>query len=181
MADKEKKTRGRRRFLDDYRPVGGKFVYVGAYYCFNGDSAVHRRFGRVTVACALAAVAVAVAVGCMRQGGFDRPYVLLPYVASLIAGAFAVYDAVRLANAGEKLNREQYETGAKRLPGAALAQGIALALAALGQAGYLIFDRAGLRLPNDVLGLVGLLAAAAAAVVLYKTARAAAWTEKPQA
>ena len=45
MAEKNKKKKGRRAYLDDFQTtVSGEMIYCGAYYGFQGGDRARRRF-----------------------------------------------------------------------------------------------------------------------------------------
>lgn len=181
MADNNKsRSRGRRRFLDDYQKVGDEYVYVGDYFVFSGTAAEKKRFHTLTITQSVVCMAIFIALGFFATGGMRRYYVLLPYTAAICAAAFCIFDSIKICVAGDEINREQYERGANRLPKAAIVLAAASCVCALGEVVYLLFDRLNFMLRNDIFFLVDVLLASAIAILLARETHKSKWEKKSE-
>ena len=100
MADRKKK----RAYLDDFeKDLNGNYQYRGAHYHYKGTKSRGRALAGLWVLCGGGA-ALVVAAGLVPGATAYAPFwLLLPYMASLLAAVYAVYLLVRLTAAGEPL------------------------------------------------------------------------------
>lgn len=171
---------GRRRYIDDYKLVGKELIYYGSWYILEGDARDRRRYNVTMTLCACAAAVSAAVPGFTHIRGMYTPYVLIPYVVWLMAAVLCVVDAVKVWNAGERLNREQFERGAKRNRHGALVLLCAAAAAVLGQTAFLLFLDGGGSLAGELLFEFCAAVGAAAGFVMFRTAKNASWKIKKQ-
>ncbi len=169
------KKRGRRKYLDDYKLVGKSFVYTGDWFVFNGTDKQLRRYNMGMTALSVLGFACMLAIGFLPVRSLYRFYVLLPYVLSLMISVMCLIDAVKVWNAGGRLNRKQYERGAKRIEKTSLALFAAATLAVLGEAGYLIFVGRQQGLLSELSFLAGALICAVSSFLMHRLARSAGW------
>lgn len=169
---------GRKRYVDDYKLVGKALVYYGDWYVLDGSAKDRRRYNLTMTALACVAVLSAFAPGFTHIRGMFRPYVIIPYVVWAISAVMCVIDAVKVWNAGEKLNREQYDLGAKRIKYSALVLLCAGAASLLGQAVYLVFFDGGGSLGGELLFELCAAIGAGAGYAMFRTAKTAVWKIK---
>ena len=100
MADRKKK----RAYLDDFeKDLNGNYQYRGAHYHYKGTKSRGRALAGLWVLCGGGA-ALVVAAGLVPGATAYAPFwLLLPYMAGLLAAVYAVYLLVRLTAAGEPL------------------------------------------------------------------------------
>lgn len=169
------KKRGRRKYIEDYKLVGKELVYTGDWYVFTGTAAGLRRHNYITAGLSVCCFAVLLMIGFLHMSGIYRFYVLAPYVLSLMLSVVCVIDAFKLWNAGEKLNREQYERGAVRIVRASVILAVTSAVSTLGEAAFLIFVGVYLDLRSELTFLIGAAAVTAAAVLMHFQTRRIEW------
>ena len=114
MADRKKK----RAYLDDFeKDLNGNYQYRGAHYHYKGTKSRGRALAGLWVLCGGGA-ALVVAAGLVPGATAYAPFwLLLPYMASLLAAGYAVYLLVRLTAAGEPLRAYIHEQTVLKLPG----------------------------------------------------------------
>lgn len=169
------KKHGRRKYIEDYKLVGKELVYTGDWFVFTGTSADLNRHNYIMTGLSVCSFAVLLMIGFLRMSGIYKVYVLAPYVLSLMISALCVIDSFKIWNAGDRLNREQYERGASRIVKTSLILAAASAVATLGEAAFLIFVRVYLDLRSELTFLIGAAAVTAAAVLMYFQTRRAEW------
>lgn len=176
MAEKKR----RRGYLADFRQtVGGEYIYTGASWRpEGGEKALRALRPRLGAAAGLAAAALFAAGFLPAPGSTDRFYVILPYLAALTAAFVCAWKSIRLLTGGAALRAYVYEATVPKLPGWALAGAIACGVTLLAETVHLCvrgFDgRAA-----AALGLLALLAAAAAGFLLLRRAlRQIRWKEE---
>ena len=106
MADRKKK----RAYLDDFeKDLNGNYQYRGAHYHYKGTKSRGRALAWLWVLCGGGA-ALVVAAGLVPGATAYAPvWLLLPYMAGLLAAGYAVYLLVRLTAAGEPLRAYIHE------------------------------------------------------------------------
>lgn len=169
------KKRGRRKYIEDYKLVGKELVYTGDWFVFTGTAAELKRHNYIMAGLSVCSFAVLLMIGFLRMNGIYRVYVLAPYVLSLIISAMCVIDSFKIWNAGDRLNREQYERGANRIVKTTVILAAAAAVATLGEAAFLIFVGVYLDLMSELAFLIGAAAVTAAAVLMHFQTRRAEW------
>ena len=114
MADRKKK----RAYLDDFeKDLNGNYQYRGAHYHYKGTKSRGRALAGLWVLCGGGA-ALVVAAGLVPGATAYAPFwLLLPYMAGLLAAVYAVYLLVRLTAAGEPLRAYIHEQTVLKLPG----------------------------------------------------------------
>ena len=120
MADRKKK----RAYLDDFeKDLNGNYQYRGAHYHYKGTKSRGRALAGLWVLCGGGA-ALVVAAGLVPGATAYAPFwLLLPYMAGLLAAVYAVYLLVRLTAAGEPLRAYIHEQTVLKLPGSCTAGG----------------------------------------------------------
>ena len=157
MADRKKK----RAYLDDFeKDLNGNYQYRGAHYRYADEQPRGKALARLWVLCGGGA-ALVVAAGLVPGATAYAPFwLLLPYMAGLLAAVYAVYLLVRLTAGGNPLRAYIHEQTVQKLPGSCM---LAAVLAAVTAAAQLVqLALAGQNLPTRL--VFTLLQAAAAAV-----------------
>ena len=160
MADRKKK----RAYLDDFeKDLNGNYQYRGAHYRYAGEQPRGKALAQLWALCGGGAALVA-AAGFVPGATARAPFwLLLPYMAGLLAAVYAVYLLVRLTAAGEPLRAYLHEQTVQKLPSSC---GLAAVLAAITAAAQLVqMALDGQNLPAR-LGFTLLQAGAATAFVL---------------
>ena len=111
--DEEKKTRrrGRRAYLDDFRRnVSGEYIYIGPLHAFRGTAESRKRglirWGLMAVGMA----ALGIVGGCIYAPGTTHcAYIMIPYVAGLLAAWSVLWAFARLAKGGDPLRGYVYD------------------------------------------------------------------------
>ncbi len=166
---------GKRKYIEDYKLVGKQLTYTGDWFVFTGTAAELRRYNCIMTGLSICCFAVLLMIGFLRMSGIYKAYVLVPYVLSMMISALCTIDSVKVWNAGSRLNREQYERGAQRLGKAPAVLAVTAAVAALGEAAFLLFVGIYLDIRAEITFLIGSAAVAAAAFLMYKQSRRAEW------
>ena len=118
---------------------------------------------------------------CLLAGGFlpvesfrGCVYVLLPYIAALVAAISCLWTISELTGGGEPMRQYVHDATVLKLPGRAMIAAVAAVLCILGQVIYCILHGGGI---NGVLLTFFLLegAGAAAMVLLFRCIRGASW------
>lgn len=139
MADKKKKKR--RAHLDGFQKNDqGKYDYTGNVYEYEGSGGLECSLrSELLKLWGAAAVLLGslIASGCVTAPGMDDCfYVLLPYIAALMAGISACWALCRLTSGGNPLKEYVYEASVNALPGRTL---LAFFCAAVCEAGEIIY------------------------------------------
>lgn len=101
----QRRGRGRRTHLDDFVPTAdGGYRYTGQTHPYRDDRLTRRQaLARLWALAAVQAGAVA-AAGCLRAPGLaNTPYVILPYVGSLLSAVGVLWLMGRLTAGGDPL------------------------------------------------------------------------------
>ena len=166
MADREKKKK--RAYLDDFeKDLNGNYQYRGAHYRYAGTMPRGRVLARLWLCCGGGA-ALTVAAGALPGATARAPiYLLLPYMAALVAALYAVVLLVRFTRGGEKLRAYIHEQTAQKLPGLCRAAAVLCGAAAAGQGiavclngVQLLLGAQGVFILFEILSCVGFAAAA---------------------
>lgn len=167
MAEKKK---GRRAYLEDYRKnERGQYEYAGRRYVCQGVD-LGRRRARIGALCAGLAAAMA-AVGCVDAPGMRGCfYVLLPYLAGVVAVGGTCLAAYRLCAGGDPMKAYAYETGLRKLPGRAAFAAVCAGLAVVGEIAYALRHGSGGKAAGLAAFLILETAAAALALLLRQDA-----------
>jgi len=173
----EKKRKGRRAYLEDFKPnAAGEYIYYGAHYAWGGGR--KRTLARLWLLSA-ASFCVSLANGCIPGTGMDgRPYVVLPYVAALI-GAFSQLWAVgRLSSGGDPLREYVYEATVKKLPLRAVLTAVCAGVAILGELAGVVLTQFSGGILFAILFMALETVVLAASFLLRRTILRLEWTKK---
>lgn len=93
--EKNKKKKGRRAYLDDFKmTLSGEYVYTGAVYLPEGD---YKKVRAQILAVSAAAAALTLICGCIpAEPMLNTFYVILPFVVTLACAIRGLWAAVRL-------------------------------------------------------------------------------------
>ena len=130
MADRKNKH----AYLDDFeKDLNGNYQYRGAHYHYKGTQPRGKALAGLWVLCG-GGTACLLAAGFVHGATAHAPFwLLLPYMAGLLAAVYAVYLLVRLTAGGDPLRAYIHEQTAQKLPGVCLAAAVLAALTAAAQ------------------------------------------------
>ena len=160
MADRKNKH----AYLDDFeKDLNGNYQYRGAHYYYKGTQPRGKALAGLWVLCG-GGTACLLAAGFVHGATAHAPFwLLLPYMAGLLAGGYVLYLLVRLTAAGEPLRAYIHEQTVQKLPGSCLLAAVFAAITAAAQLVQLALE--GRNLPARLVFTL-LQAAAAAAFAL---------------
>ena len=130
MADRKNKH----AYLDDFeKDLNGNYQYRGAHYYYKGTQPRGKALAGLWVLCS-GGTACLLAAGFVHGATAHAPFwLLLPYMAGLLAGVYVLYLLVRLTAGGDPLRAYIHEQTAQKLPGVCLAAAVLAALTAAAQ------------------------------------------------
>ena len=130
MADRKNKH----AYLDDFeKDLNGNYQYRGAHYYYKGTQPRGKALAGLWVLCG-GGTACLLAAGFVHGATAHAPFwLLLPYMAGLLAGVYVLYLLVRLTVGGDPLRAYIHEQTAQKLPGVCLAAAVLAALTAAAQ------------------------------------------------
>lgn len=130
MADRKNKH----AYLDDFeKDLNGNYQYRGAHYYYKGTQPRGKALAGLWVLCG-GGTACLLAAGFVHGATAHAPFwLLLPYMAGLLAGVYVLYLLVRLTAGGDPLRAYIHEQTAQKLPGVCLAAAVLAALTAAAQ------------------------------------------------
>ena len=130
MADRKNKH----AYLDDFeKDLNGNYQYRGAHYYYKGTQPRGKALAGLWVLCGGGAACL-LAAGFVHGATAHAPFwLLLPYMAGLLAGVYVLYLLVRLTAGGDLLRAYIHEQTAQKLPGVCLAAAVLAALTAAAQ------------------------------------------------
>ena len=130
MADRKNKH----AYLDDFeKDLNGNYQYCGAHYYYKGTQSRGKALAGLWVLCG-GGTACLLAAGFVHGATAHAPFwLLLPYMAGLLAGVYVLYLLVRLTAGGDPLRAYIHEQTAQKLPGVCLAAAVLAALTAAAQ------------------------------------------------
>lgn len=130
MADRK----NRHAYLDDFeKDLNGNYQYRGAHYYYKGTQPRGKALAGLWVLCGGGAACL-LAAGLVHGATAHAPFwLLLPYMAGLLAGVYVLYLLVRLTAGGDPLRAYIHEQTAQKLPGVCLAAAVLAALTAAAQ------------------------------------------------
>ena len=130
MADRKNKH----AYLDDFeKDLNGNYQYRGAHYYYKGAQSRGKALAGLWVLCG-GGTACLLAAGFVHGATAHAPFwLLLPYMAGLLAGVYVLYLLVRLTAGGDPLRAYIHEQTAQKLPGVCLAAAVLAALTAVAQ------------------------------------------------
>ena len=135
MADEKKpEKKSKRAYLDDFeKDLNGNYQYRGAHYRYAGSTPRAKLLAQLWGLCGVSA-ALTVAAGVLPGATADAPlYLLLPYMAALVAALYTVVLLARLTHGGDPMRAYIYEQTVQKLPSLAGLAAVLCGLAALGQ------------------------------------------------
>lgn len=137
MADRKNKH----AYLDDFeKDLNGNYQYRGAHYYYKGTQPRGKALAGLWVLCG-GGTACLLAAGFVHGATAHAPFwLLLPYMAGLLAGVYVLYLLVRLTAGGDPLRAYIHEQTAQKLPGVCLAAAVLAALTAAAQLVQLALD-----------------------------------------
>ena len=168
-----KKKRSKLEYFQ--RNAAGEYIYTGAHMTYVAEGKSRKR---------LLAELWTLGIGggiCLLAGGFlpiesfrGCVYVLLPYIAALVAAISCLWTISELTGGGEPMRQYVHDATVLKLPGRAMIAAVAAVLCILGQVIYCILHGGGI---NGVLLAFFLLesAGAAAMVLLFRCIRSVSW------
>ena len=130
MADRKNKH----AYLDDFeKDLNGNYQYRGAHYSYKGTQPRGKALAGLWVLCG-GGTSCLLAAGFVHGATAHAPFwLLLPYMAGLLAGVYVLYLLVRLTAGGDPLRAYIHEQTAQKLPGVCLAAAVLAALTAAAQ------------------------------------------------
>ena len=130
MADRKNKH----AYLDDFeKDLNGNYQYRGAHYYYKGTQPRGKALAGLWVLCG-GGTSCLLAAGFVHGATAHAPFwLLLPYMAGLLAGVYVLYLLVRLTAGGDPLRAYIHEQTAHKLPGVCLAAAVLAALTAAAQ------------------------------------------------
>ena len=130
MADRKNKH----AYLDDFeKDLNGNYQYRGAHYYYKGTQPLGKALAGLWVLCG-GGTSCLLAAGFVHGATAHAPFwLLLPYMAGLLAGVYVLYLLVRLTAGGDPLRAYIHEQTAQKLPGVCLATAVLAALTAAAQ------------------------------------------------
>ena len=130
MADRKNKH----AYLDDFeKDLNGNYQYRGAHYYYKGTQPRGKALAGLWVLCG-GGTACLLAAGFVHGATAHAPFwLLLPYMAGLLAEVYVLYLLVRLTAGGDPLRAYIHEQTAQKLPGVCLAAAVLAALTAAAQ------------------------------------------------
>ena len=130
MADRKNKH----AYLDDFeKDLNGNYQYRGAHYHYKGTQPRGKALAGLWVLCGGGAACL-LAAGFVHGATAHAPFwLLLPYMAGLLAGVYVLSLLVRLTAGGDPLRAYIHEQTAQKLPGVCLAAAVLAALTAAAQ------------------------------------------------
>lgn len=161
----------RREYLNQFhRTASGEYVYSGEHYTFQSQGKSRRRaMTELWLSCTVAVAAV-VAGGCIPAPGVGNcAYVLIPYVAAVIAAVSGIWSLGQLTAGGDPLRAYVYDDTVKKLPLRLILTAVFAGVSCLGEGLFLLLNGGQGKTGFAVLFLV-LEAAATLAAVLGRWA-----------
>lgn len=156
--------RKRRAYLDQFtKNAAGEYIYEGGHYTFQDTGKSRKRALTELWLLVGGGTAMVLAGGCIPAPGVGScPYVLVPYVAALIASFSCVWSLGQLTAGGDPMREYVYHDSVEKLPGRALATAVCALLALAGECLYL-----GLHGGSLAFGLLFLLLMAGGAAAVF--------------
>ena len=166
MAD-EKKRRGHRAYLDDYKALAnGEIVYTGRVYAYSGSAPWGRELSALWLRGGPPCVCAAICGVLPASGMTGTFYVILPWLLSFVGAGSVIWALCRMTHHGERLKEHVFKATVEALPVRAAFTAICSAAAMAGQTVKLVLDRgSGTRLADACFVLLMALAAAFSAAL----------------
>lgn len=175
----EIKKKKRRAYLDSFRKnEEGNYDYTGSLYQFNGGG--HELRCSLIKLWGLCAVLLGslIAGGCISVPGMDNCfYVLLPYVAALMAGVSVFWALCRMTSGKNPLKEYVYEASVGKLPERAVMVVVFDAAVIIGETVYICLHGMDGKLTGFGIFVLLDFAAAGAALVMRREILGMSWTK----
>lgn len=169
----EKKRRGRRAWLDDYKALAnGEIVYTGKMYSWSGDTPWKKALAVLWLCGGVPGVCVTVCGFLPVSGMINTFYVLLPWLLTFLGASAVIWALCRMTHHGEHLKEHVFKATAAALPVRAVFTAVCAAVAIAGQTLKLILDRGSETLAADVCFLLLMALAAGFSAALRPRVKA---------
>ena len=176
----EKKRRGRRAYLDDYKALAnGEIVYTGTMYSWSGPTPWKKALAFLWLCGGVPGVCVTVCGLLPVSGMMNTFYVLLPWLLTFLGASSVIWALCRVAYHGEHLKEHVFKATAAALPVRAVFTAICAAVTVVGQTVKLILDRESEAPAADVCFLLLLTLAAGFSAVLGRRSRSLPFEPRP--
>ena len=180
MAEEQKKRRGRRAYLDNYKALAnGEIVYTGRVYSWSGSAPWNRELSFLWLCAGLSGVCVAVCGVLPVSGMMNTFYVIVPWLLAFIGAGATVWALCRMTHHGERMEEHVLKATVGALPVRAAFTAVCAAAAVLGQAMCLIVNGTGPAFWADVSFFPLMAEAAVAAALLYPRGKALRFEIRP--
>lgn len=179
MAE-EKKRRGRRAYLDDYKALAnGEIIYTGKVYSYSGSIPWKKELSALWLCGGLPGVCVTVCGVLPASGMMNTFYVILPWLLSLIGAGSVIWALCRVTCHGEHLKEHVYNATAAALPVRAVFTAICGAVTMAGQIVKFTLDRGGETPVSDACFLLLMALAVTFSAALRPRAKALPFEPRP--
>ena len=179
MSQKDTKKKGRRAYLNDFhKTLSGEYVYRGATYTFNGtkEQRLHLYYKLLTVGIVLAAAGIT--SGCITAPGtINCFYVVIPFVAALIASISLIWALCRLWIGGSPLREYIYTATVEQFRPRAVIAAIAAGCAIVGELVFVALNGAQGMIATMLLFLFCQAVILAGALLWYRLTKTFGWTK----
>lgn len=178
MDEGKKYSWGRRRaYLDDFRrTVSGEYIYIGKTYAFSGTKKERKRGLILWGLQAVVMAAMAMVGGCIYAPGLSYcAYILIPYVAGLLAAWSVLWGFVRLAWGGDPLREYVYSATVKQFRLRTVLAAVCSAAAIAAEILYVALHGVMDMLPGMVIFLVSQMVVLILALLWQPLGRNMAW------
>ena len=134
MADREKKQKKKRAYLDDFeKDLNGNYQYRGAHCRYAGETPWGRVLALLWLFCGGGA-ALTVAAGVLPGATAHAPvYLLLPYMAALVLALYTIVLLARMTRGGARMRAYIHEQTVQKLPGLCNVTAVLCGVSAVGQ------------------------------------------------
>ncbi len=170
--------RKRRAYLDHFtKTASGEYVYAGGHYIFQNTGKSRKRALLELWLLGGGGAFAVLAGGCIPAPGVGNcAYVLIPYVASVIAVFSMLWAVGQLSLGGDPIREYIYRDSVEKLPRRAVITAVCTLLALVGEGIYLALHRQALAWGAVFLVLMAL--GAGAALWSRRTIKRLNWTKK---
>ena len=181
MERREKLTKSRRSYYDDYKKTAsGEYIYTGPEYEFVSKNGKKRKRWMFEMLLFDVLIFAAILIpGFLNVPGLNYcAYVVLPYVAGILVFGYLFVVLVRLAAAKESVKAWEYDKSVKPLPAAVCIGAVLCVVSILCEAVYLMINGAGGEAVNVVVFMICHIVSAAFAVLMVRSVKNVQWKRK---
>ena len=179
MAE-EKKRRGRRAYLDDYKALAnGEIVYTGTMYSWSGSAPWNREMAALWLRAGISGVCVTACGLIPVSGMMNTFYVILPWLLTFIGAGSLIWALCRMTHHGERLKEHVFRATVGALPVRTAFTAVCAAAAVLGQAVSLIRNGPGGALWADICFFPLMALAAVMTALLFPRSRRLPFEPRP--